>query len=141
MIKINILESIDLDLIGEHTFFKESITLGNTAGDILIDDDFSTNLYLSIKLSETEDQKAIIRFAEKFGPYYINNQKKQGPTQISKGDKIKLQNIFFEVIELQREATPSVHNLIEKGKPAFSKNKKAQDILEIIDNELEMGKL
>lgn len=98
MIKIEVIHSHDTDLIGEFTFLKNLIYIGNTIGDLRVNTPKIYNQHLFI---EIVDNKLIAHPNKEVDFYLVDGKRTTNIKILKRGSTIDLDVIKFRIVDFQ----------------------------------------
>ncbi len=133
MIKIFIHSSIDRDILGEHYFQFNKITLSSKEHAQLVVDDSSLT-YFGIIMQLSED--GVLVNTLPVNQFYLSNSKKIAGTKLHhRGDKIQFGSTVIEIIDFKISEHLGDLSLAERMKNAFTDPEKKK-LLELLEEEL-----
>jgi hypothetical protein len=100
MIKIEITDSPLSEQLGSVIFHKNSIYIGKTYGDILIDDKKMLNNYLFIEILE-EQNVLFCHPHPSVSHFHVNKKRCETPRKITINDTITILNVTVKIIEFK----------------------------------------
>jgi hypothetical protein len=133
MIRFKILRAQDSDLIGEHLYHFNRITLAKSEQSTLVVED--TNMaYLGLIIEVIND--GVLVNTLPVGNYYLSNNKKIAGTKKHKaGDRIEFGSTSLEILEFKEELQ-LVHLSLEERYQRATKDERVKELLEVLEKEI-----
>jgi len=133
MIRFKIHKAYDSDLIGEHLYFFNRITLASSPNSTLVINDPSLG-YLGLIFEVVKDGVLINTLP--VGNYYHSNNKKIAGTKKHKpGDIITFGSNTLEIIETQ-EDIQLIHLSLEERYKKATQDTRVKELLEVLEKEI-----
>lgn len=109
MIKIEIIESKDLETLGPKIFFKNQIYIGNNSNDIHITEDVEAN-YLSLEINEI----GINAFITGDTHFLHNGKRAESGRKLNFGDTITIAETTLKVIDAEYQVYKTKTQILEE---------------------------
>jgi hypothetical protein len=135
MIKIEVIESQDLNLLGSVTFQKNLITLGDLKDDFPLHDELLFSQHLIIEVEENIINCFLNPDVDFF---HVNGKRTKVYKSLHVNDVIQIGNTKFKILEANFSHIPTLNEILNKKMDELIKSK--PDIVEIIKELKEMAK-
>lgn len=133
MIKVEIIESKDLETLGTKIFFKNQVYVGNNSNDIHISEDVEANC-LSLEVNET----GINSFISSDIHFLHNGKRAESGRKLNFGDTIQIANTTLKIIDAEYQVYKTkVQILEERFSEIEEKNPSLANIITIIQEQSE----
>lgn len=133
MIRFKILKAYDSDLIGEHLYHFNRITLAKSEQSTLVIEDPHLD-YLGI-IIEVLDDGVLINTLPVGNYYHSNNKKIAGTKKHKTGDLIEFGSNMLEILEFKEEIQ-LVHLSLEERYQRAIQDPKVKEMLEVLEKEI-----
>ena len=133
MIKLKLIETIDLMQGSHFSFLQDSISIGRSPkSHIVINDDELHPIHLFI----FEDEKGFFAKSDSV-TFHLNGKRTKGLRQIKVGDQIKIGRNLFSVEQLEKSQIPNLFTPKEVlYKKLITEDSESDHLLEKIESEL-----
>jgi len=111
MIKFEITDSPDRDIVGIHTTFKSVFYLGRTEGDLLVEDKIAPS---QLKLEVTESGLSCTNI-DNSPEVLLNSKRLLNVASIKIGDEIKMGLTLITIKDIEISCVPSKREIIQKN--------------------------
>ena len=135
MLEIEFIESPDLEIVGNITYYRPLLTIGKAHScDIVIDDDSLLPVHFTLKL--TSD--GILCSSDKDSPFYLSNGKKIAGSKIHKpNDIIGIGQTKFKIVRFEFSKEEDLGEILKSEYLAMAEKRPVlKDVLVELEKEL-----